>query len=409
MTDHPKETPAHAATLPATSVPDHPDPVHLADQPVSPDDAAPEHPAVVDKSPEAATGAEHIVEPVEMEAIGPVVAEPQSAPLGHTMAPAAPRGGTGTPLWLTGALFVLLAGGLYAVWQSTGNEITSATQPNNDLHAVQQRLTLLEQRQTLDLRPLAARITALEAAMQTAAQRQQAPQFDASGLDRRITLLEQRPTPAPIDVAAVAAPLLAPLSGRIEAIEKKPAPDIAGPVSAASAALAARIDALDAKFTQELAKAASKVTTAARLRAVFQALESGKKLGMIPGAPPALAKFADVAPPTESGLRLRFPAAAEAAEAASRPSGAGQDFAERMWSRAQTLVTVRQGDHVLVGAPAAVTLAGARAKLDAGDLAGGLAALKPLDGPAAAAIAGWRADAQALLDARAALTEMAKS
>jgi hypothetical protein len=77
-----------------------------------------------------------------------------------------------------------------------------------------------------------------------------------------------------------------------------------------------------------------------------------------------------------------------------------------MWRKAQTLVTVRQGDTVLVGAPAAVTLNAARGKLDAGDLAGAVAALSALDGPAAKAMAGWRSDAQALLDARAALTSL---
>jgi hypothetical protein len=77
-----------------------------------------------------------------------------------------------------------------------------------------------------------------------------------------------------------------------------------------------------------------------------------------------------------------------------------------MWRRAQSLVTVRQGDKVLVGAPAAVTLNAARARLDAGDLAGAVAALGGLDGPAAKAMAGWRSDAQALVDARAALAAL---
>jgi hypothetical protein len=316
---------------------------------------------------------------------------------------------TGTPIWVTGAAFVLLVAGLYLVWRSSNVDPTHSAALEAELRAVQQRLVSLEQRPTPDLVPVTARVVALEAALQAAAPRAAATPFDPSPFDRRIAALEQRPVPAAVDVAAAAAPLITPLAGRIDALEKRPAPDIAGPVATASAALGARIDALDAKFTRELAQAAARVTTAARLRAVFQALESGQKLGEIPGAPPALAKFAQVAPPTEPNLRLRFPGAAEAAEAASRPSGDGQDFAGRMWSRAQTLVTVRQGDHVLVGAPAAVTLAAARAKLDAGDLAGALAALKPLDGAAAAAMAGWRTDAQALLDARSALSDMAKS
>jgi hypothetical protein len=72
-------------------------------------------------------------------------------------------------------------------------------------------------------------------------------------------------------------------------------------------------------------------------------------------------------------------------------------------------VTVRHGDQVLVGDPASVVLAEARAKLVAGDLAGAVAALGKLDAAAAKAIAGWRAQAQSLLDARAALASIASS
>ena len=53
-------------------------------------------------------------------------------------------------------------------------------------------------------------------------------------------------------------------------------------------------------------------------------------------------------------------------------------------------------------------LAEAQGRLDAGDLAGALAALRPLDGQAAEVMAEWRARAQALLDARAALAGMAR-
>ena len=70
-------------------------------------------------------------------------------------------------------------------------------------------------------------------------------------------------------------------------------------------------------------------------------------------------------------------------------------------------MTVRQGDRVLVGDSAAGVLARARNALDAGDLAGAVAAVSTLSGPPAAAMAGWRADAQAVLDARAGLAAMA--
>ena len=107
-------------------------------------------------------------------------------------------------------------------------------------------------------------------------------------------------------------------------------------------------------------------------------------------------------------MKLAFPAAAKAASEASVPAAPAEASAlDRVWTRAQSLVTVRQGDRVLLGDPAAGVLARAKRALDAGDLAGAVAALGDLQGPAAQAMAAWRADAQALLGARAALAEMA--
>ena len=77
-----------------------------------------------------------------------------------------------------------------------------------------------------------------------------------------------------------------------------------------------------------------------------------------------------------------------------------------MWQRVSSMVTIRQGDTVLIGPPAAVVLNRARVLLEAGDLAGSLAALAPLDAKAAAAIAPWKANVQALLDARTALAAL---
>ena len=62
---------------------------------------------------------------------------------------------------------------------------------------------------------------------------------------------------------------------------------------------------------------------------------------------------------------------------------------------------------MLVGDPAAGVLERARTALDAGDLAGAVAAVDSLNGAAAQAMAGWLAQARALLDARAALAEWA--
>ena len=79
----------------------------------------------------------------------------------------------------------------------------------------------------------------------------------------------------------------------------------------------------------------------------------------------------------------------------------------RLWAQAQDLVTIREGDHVLVGDPAAGVLDRARVALDAGDLAGAVTTVGSLTGPAADAMAGWLAQARSLLDARAALSDWA--
>ena len=188
-------------------------------------------------------------------------------------------------------------------------------------------------------------------------------------LEQRLAALEQRPT-ANID--------LSPLEARVSALEQRPAGAEAGP----------RLVALE------------------QMQAASTALAAGRKLGVIPGAPPALARFAETAPPTEAGLRLEYrPLAARAAEA-SRPATESQSMAERMWLQVQTLVTVTDHEKVLVGAPARVVLGEAEEKLNAGDLAGAVATLGALDSGAAGVMADWRARAQALLDARAALASM---
>lgn len=131
-------------------------------------------------------------------------------------------------------------------------------------------------------------------------------------------------------------------------------------------------------------------------------------MGDIPGAPPALTRYAAAKPPTEAELRLAFPAVERAALAASRPDIQGKPFLDRAWARAQTLVTVRQGDDVVVGDAASGILARAHTALEAGDLAGAVAILSDLKGVAAQPVASWLDDAKGLLAARAALADMAE-
>ncbi len=257
--------------------------------------------------------------------------------------------------------------------------------------------------------------------------------------------LEQRPVAAPAPSGPV--PDLAPITGRVAALEQRQGPSLA-PLEARIAALearpladsqlAGRIDALSARAdaletalramqsdlvrrldadeariataernASQISALADRVGRAARVQAAQLALNSGEKLGDMPGAPPPLARFANAPPPTEARLKLTFPPAAREALAAARPPTDGKPLLARLWAETQDLVTVRQGDHVLVGDPAAGVLERARAALDAGDLAGAVAAVGALTGPPAQAMAGWLADARALLEARAALAEWA--
>jgi hypothetical protein len=208
-------------------------------------------------------------------------------------------------------------------------------------------------------------------------------------LQQRIDALEKRPAPPP-------APDLRPLEARIAAVEQRPVttpqpppPDL-GP-------LQSRIEALE-----------HRVSDVARVQAAAAALAEGQPLGAWPGAPPALVRFANEKPPTLAELRLMFSAAARRAARESRPQPANGSLAERVWTHIASLVTVREGDRVIVGAPATVILDAARERLDAGDLAGAVAALDALDAGATAAMADWRARAQSLLDARAALAQLAR-
>jgi len=298
------------------------------------------------------------------------------------------------------------------------------------LNAIDARLTRLEQRpapQTPDLAPLQARVAALEQRPQPQAASQPTPAITASSPSNTSPTSSSSPapaaTPAPSpnpsaasnpNPAPAASPTpkpldLAPLEARIAALEQKPPPALA-PIHTGVAqrvtADEARLAALE-KPSQTPGQLADRTSRIARIQAAFIALSVGRPLGEIPDAPPALSRYATVAPPTEAALRLVFPAAAQAALAAAHPAPADQPVLKRLWAQAQDLVTVRQGDHVLLGDPAAGVLARAQTALDAGDLAAAVAALASLSGPQAQALAPWLDHAHGLLAARAALATLA--
>lgn len=285
--------------------------------------------------------------------------------------------------------FVATAGGGGWLWQQQ-QDLAARVQPGPAaiapaaVAALESRLDTLQQRLAqLEQRPAPAPLAPLEHQLGT--------------LEERLTQLEQRPAPPP-DVGLL--DRLGALEQRVAQLEQRPGPPVVAVPD---------VQPLEQRLAQAEQAISTGAARAARLQAASAALDSGRPLGDIPGAPPALARFSTARPPTEASLRLSFPAAAGAAERASDPSTAGLTLPWRMWQQVQTLLTIRQGDKILIGAPATSVLAQAQARLDAGDLAGAVATLDQLDAAAAKAMADWRDQAQSLLDARAALAGLARS
>ena len=358
-------------------------------------------------------------------------------------------------LYLLG--FLVLAGALIFLWQ---NPPTSklARQENNQLDQLKQQVTelqtkvsslgqqpasasqaefaaLRQQVATLQARPevapaavqqLAAKVGALETK----------PSVDPASvqqLDAKVTALQDRKIVTPeqlsllseqVQAVGKSVPDVKPLEQKVATLEQRPTYDPAAVTGKftdlgtklqqaqdTDAKLGTAVDGLQKQqtaFADQLKALTQKAQITARLQGMAAALAAGQKLGDIPGAPPALARFATEAPPTEAALRESFDRYADAAQKASQPAlTQNQDFGQRLWTRAQQAVTVRQGDRVLVGDPIAGVLTNARDKLDNGDLAGSVAVLKGLAGPAAAAMQPWTDQAQSLVAARAAIASLA--
>jgi hypothetical protein len=186
--------------------------------------------------------------------------------------------------------------------------------------------------------------------------------------------------------------------------------DLAAQLSAVQAQAASDhglISTLQANSTN-LTQLTQRMTLLNALGTARLALDAGQPLGQIPNAPPALAQFATVAPPTEAQLRESFPAAARAATEASLSSNGKVGFWAGVKMRLEGFITISNGNDVIFGPPAAAALNTARQALDDGDLAGAVAALQDLGPGAKQAMGDWLNQAQALLAARAALVAMAQ-
>jgi hypothetical protein len=311
------------------------------------------------------------------------------------------------PLAVAGG-FVVLAFAIFWFWP-----VPAPPPPNPDRAGGRQVDELARQVDYLE-----ARVTRLE-------QRPQSQAPDLTPLAARLSALEQRaaaPAASATSAAPAPAPDLKPLEDRIAALESRQPGDnqlgkridaLEASQRAAQADLGRRLEADETRLAaieksgSQVPAVADQVARLARVQAATLALDAGQKLGEVPGAPPALARFANANPPTEAALRLAFPQAARDALVSSRPATQGKPLMARLWAQAQDLVTIREGDRVVLGDPTAGVLEHARAALDAGDLPGAAASVASLTGAAAQAMAGWLAQARALLDARAALAAWA--
>lgn len=279
--------------------------------------------------------------------------------------------------------------------------------PAPDLADVQSQLAALQQRQTPDLAPLQAQIASLQHAQQAAQSSMTALQHEQAAAQARLGALEKQVATNSQSVATAAE-----LTDRLNSVATQ-VQALAARDQNAAGILSHRLDAAETRLaalehnTADMMQMARHAARLARIEMAQAALAAGEKLGDIAGAPPAVAHFAGLAPPTEAALRLSFPKAAEAALAAASPATSGKPFLQQMLTRAEDLVTVRQGDHVLLGNPVAGLLARAHAALDAGDLTGAISAVSGLTGAPAQAMADWLAQARALLAARAGLAAMA--
>lgn len=360
-------------------------------------------------------------------AAAPVLDEPSPPP-----PPPPPRRQRPTLVpWVFALAFIVLGWAVMFLWLHPATN----SGPSPEARRVD---TLAQQVQTLDVetKQLAARpvgqpqaLAAVQARLADLAARKP-PAPDLSALEGRLNALEQqRKTPPPVvdltplqeklagleqQVAALAA--VREQVGQLAHDQQALGAQVQGLTAGAKNAdsgLGGRIDeqakAIDALRGEvgRIDASLGRTTDAARAEAALAALQAGRPLGVVPGAPPAVARFATEQPPTAASLRRAFPAVARAALAASRPDDADKRFLDRVWVRARNLVTVRQGDHVLVGDPAAGVVARAGDDLDAGDVAGAVDALSTLTGGAGQAVAGWLGSARSLLEARAALIGMA--
>jgi len=190
------------------------------------------------------------------------------------------------------------------------------------------------------------------------------------------------------------------LTGRIEALENR----LRRLEEAASADAKQALLVLSYSALRRAAEAGRPID--AELRALADLAERDSRAGLQP-ALERLGALSATHPPTVSALKERFPAVVhDILDAARLPDGA--NWWQRLWARLTGLVTVRRTGEIAGDDPAAI-VARAEARLADGNVAGAVAALERLTGPAAGAAEGWLAAARQRLALDAALDDVENS
>jgi hypothetical protein len=335
------------------------------------------------------------------------------------------------PVLIGIGLLVLLMVGYWLLITPRPTGIATSADPQR-LAALEQRLAALEPlrersaelvERSRQVAPLEARLRALEARPVPAD-----PAARLGPLEQRLAALEQRPASADAtrldtlsarmdaqaarlqDLAKLEADHVAQLTAQLQAVGSAAAAQL----QAAQQDLAPRIEALE-RAQREVTAMEGRMARLASLDQLRAALAGGQPLGValarLPDPDPALTRFATIAPPTESALRLGFEDAAAQARAAAEPAqrqdGSRSSVVDSALSRLSGLVTIRRGETVVWGDVAEAEIERARRALEAGDLDAALAQLDKLPPAARTAMQGWTGQARALLAARAALRRLA--
>ncbi len=253
---------------------------------------------------------------------------------------------------------------------------------------------------SVDLSPVLQRLDKIEASVASLGQRVEGVAAEARQAGAKASVAAEAASSRPAEASAPSIDL-GPIEKKLGALEQSIA-DVSR-----RATVAADTEKRLAEV-ERLAKAERNVDAAALAALKLgDALGAGRpykaELALLANTPgieaevKTLMTHAETGMPSRATLTERFPAAAAAA---ARNADRGDDLLSQAIAKLKGLVQIRR---VAPGDDLDGRLARAELLLKAGDLPGALAALDGLPDGAAKALASWRADAQARLDAERAL------